>query len=366
MNSNFVVDLRLYGIMPLIGLVYLFVKPKIDKVWIPLLITFIFGIIISLHQNDFLSFRRSFQAIMMIWFCSFLIHQLNEVQFIKLAQNCYYFIAGFHILQIFYGNISNEFGILSNVELLQNKEVINFLGFQPNFVVEGLLNNANYTGITLAFVGIYLYLKKKTSLLCFMVVLLTLSLTAIMSIITFFSLLFISRKITKYYYNISFILIVILLSYPLLIYVFEKSELETLKYFLNYYSGYRYIEHLTFIELFKDNFFGVGFDKSHLFYKEYSYMGSSLLDNQVIEPMHEKTGPHNTLIKILVELGFLSYSSFCLFIILMQKKLKYCSISLLNLLPTLIFSFLWIDGHTYFFSYFVFAIILREIYLKEI
>ena len=74
-----------------------------------------------------------------------------------------------------------------------------------------------------------------------------------------------------------------------------------------------------------------------------NFLTEFFANNQLVEPMHKNIGPHNTIIKILVELGVFGYFLFFFFILYIQIFLSDKYSNFYNLLPVLLFSFLWID-----------------------
>lgn len=340
-------DLRLYGLMPLIGLATLLKRRRVEIEFWPFILLFATSLLISLYFGDWLSARRSFQTLCMAGFCSYLIHYFSRMELMQLAKNSLYLLIAYYAYDF-------SFGIKSHVIILQT--------WHTYFLVPGLLNNANYTGLLSAGLAIFFGLNKNNRLfiIALILVFLSQSKTAFFCISLTLPVFFISNtdssKLRMYAYGIfGFIAFS-----PLLLYLFEIVSTEPLKMVVNAWSGTRYTIQLSFIELFKSAPFGVGYDRSHELIGDFLGRGSSILVNGSFVPYFQVIGAHNTYLKILAELGILGYITYLSFIFLMLRKGLTRDGHLSVAFMAICASQLMLEGLSEFIFYFFTALIFRS------
>ena len=339
-------DFRLYGLMPLIGLVTFLRRRRVEVEFFPFIAIFFISTLIALYANDWLGARRSIQTLCMAGFCSYLIHSFSDKEFTQLAKNSLYLLVAYYIYDFM-------FGIKSHVVILQT--------WHTYFLVNGLLNNANYTGLLSAGLAVFFGLNKNHKLLlvaCVMVFI-SQSKTAFFCLLLSSPILLISNKqslVLKFYAYFLFGSIAIS---PLLLALFEFMMPEHLKIIINSWTGGRYTIQLSFLELFKDKPFGVGYDRSHEVVGPYLKQGSSIVTNGLYSSHFKDIGAHNTYIKILAELGLAGYILFhCFIFLVLQKALKsggYIAVAFMAICA----SQLWLEGLSEFIFYFFIALIFR-------
>ena len=301
-------DLRLYGFMPLIGLGTLLKRRGIEIEFWPFIVLFLFSTLVALCFEDWLSARRSFQTLCMAGFCSYLINYFSYDQLTRLAKNAIYLLVGYYIYDF-------SFGVTSHVLILQT--------WHTYFLVPGLLNNSNYTGLLSAGLTIFFGINKSYGLFFIGLILVFIS----QSKTAFFCLLlaipavfFFNKENIKLHFYAYGIFALIALS-PALLFLFEKVSPESLKMVVNTWSGSRYTIQLSYLELFQLAPFGVGYERSHEMIADHLLRGSSLLTNNNFTPFYdEKIGSHSTFIKVLCELGIFGYFCYLQFIYLILRK----------------------------------------------
>lgn len=131
--------------MPLIGLGTLLKRRSIEIEFWPFIVLFLASTIISIGLGDWLAARRSFQTLCMAGFCSYLINYFSHDQLLKLAKYAIYLLVGYYIYDFL-------FGVKSHVLILQT--------WHTYFLVPGLLNNANYTGLLSAGLTLFFGINK--------------------------------------------------------------------------------------------------------------------------------------------------------------------------------------------------------------
>ena len=155
-------------------------------------------------------------------------------------------------------------------------------------------------------------------------------------------------------------LIFFTLSYPILITIFENLASTELKLFFNNFSSDRYAIHLSFIELWRDNIFGVGYHMSQNHYFEYKLIGSEIAEKKLVRNNFASIGPHSTFIRVLVELGIQGYFLFSLFVLKLTHFAQSISSVSALLGASIFFSFLWLDGLNEFIFYFFIASLFHK------
>ena len=340
-------DLRLYGLMPIIGLGTLLKRRCIEIEFSLFILLFATSTVISLCHADWLAARRSFQTLCMAGFCSYLIHFFSYKQLVQLAKNALYLLIGYYIYDFL-------FGIKSHVVILQT--------WHTYFLVSGLLNNSNYTGLLSAGLAIFFGLNKnyRLFLVGIILVFISQSKTAFFCLFVALPLLFTadknSSKLRFYAYGV-FGLIVLS---PFILLVFEMISPESLKLAVNAWSGSRYSIQLSFLELFKSAPFGVGYDRSHELIGKFLGHGSTIVTNGLFVPYFQDIGAHNTYLKILTELGVCGYVTYLLFIFMVLRKSLarngYLSVAFMAICA----SQLWLEGLSEFIFYFFIALVLRN------
>lgn len=339
-------DFRLYGLMPFIGLITFLRRRRVEAEFFPFIAIFFISTLVALYANDWLGARRSIQTLCMAGFCSYLIHFFSDKEFTQLAKNSLYLLVAYHTYEFI-------FGVKIHVVILQT--------WHTYFLVNGLLNNANYTGLLSAGLAIFFRLNENHKLLwvaCVMVFI-SQSKTAFFCLLLSSPILFVPNKQSlalKFYAYLLFSSIAIS---PLLLFLSELVMPEYLKLIINSWSGSRYTIQLSFLELFKDRPFGVGYDRSHEAIGLYLKQGSSIVTNGLYASLFEGIGAHSTYIKILAELGLTGYILFLCFIFLvLQKALKssgYLAVAFMAICSSL----LWLEGLSEFIFYFFIALIFR-------
>ena len=339
-------DLHLYGLMPLIGLGTLLKRRSVEIAFWPFILLFSSSCIASLCLGDLLAARRSFQTLCMAGFCSYLIHFFSYEQFTQLAKNALYLLVGYYIYDF-------SFGVKSHVVIFQT--------WHTYFLVPGLLNNANYTGLLSAGLAIFFALNKNFRLffIAIILVFISQSKTAFFYLLLTSPLFFVddknSYKLRLYSYGVfGFIALS-----PLILFLFEMLSPEPLKLVVNAWSGSRYSIQLSFLELFKSAPFGVGYDRSHELIGDFLVVGSSIVMNGLFVPYFQDIGAHNTYIKILVELGLAGYVLLLWFIFLVLQKAQRRSGHLAVAFIAICASQLWLEGLSEFIFYFFIALIFR-------
>ncbi len=301
-------DLRLYGLMPLIGLGTIIKRRCIEIEFWPFIVLFLFSTLMALCFEDWLSARRSFQTLCMAGFCSYLINYFSHDQLTQLAKNAIYLLVGYYIYDF-------SFGVASHVLILQT--------WHTYFLVPGLLNNPNYTGLLSAGLTIFFGISKsyRFFFIGLILVFISQSKTAFFCLLLAIpALFFFNKENTKLHFYAYGIFTLIALS-PALLFLFEIVSPESLKMVVNTWSGSRYTIQLSFLELFKVAPFGVGYERSHEMVADYLMRGSSLLTSNNFTPFYvEKIGSHSTFIKVLCELGILGYICYLQFIYLILRK----------------------------------------------
>ena len=356
LTSGQSIDFRLYGIMPLIGLVNFFANPRIHPIFLYFILLFTLSIAVGAVHQDFLSMRRSFQTLMMSWFCGFLINALNDDEFLRLAKNAFFFSAIFHCLQTIFGKHSN-------LEILEIPYLYEKIGFEwVQFVVEGIRNNANYTGLIFAVLGIYFFRQKLFGLffLSMIFTVITLSKTAILvPIIYLFGHCFF-KNLRKQMLFYSWLVITFTLSYPALITIYELVASTELKLLANSLSGGRYATHLSYMEMWRDNIHGVGYHLSPDQYRAYSNVGSQIVENNLFSVGSINFDPHSTFIRVLVELGIAGYLLLLVFCIGLFRHAQTLAADSALFIATILFAFLWLDGLNEFVFYFGIASLFHK------
>ena len=339
-------DFHLYGLMPLIGFGTLVRRRSLEIEFWPFILLFTISSIASLYFGDWLAARRSFQTLCMAGFCSYLIHFFSSSQLVRLAKNSLYLLIGYYIYDF-------SFGVKSHVVILQI--------WHSYFLVPGLLNNANYTGLLSSGLAIFFGLNKNYRLfwISITLVFISQSKTAFFCLFLTSPLLFVvdknSPNLKLYAYGVfGFIALS-----PLILLFVEILSSENLKLAINAWSGSRYSIQLSFLELFKSAPFGVGYDRSHELIGEYLKQGSSIVTSGLFVPYFEDIGAHNTYLKILTELGFIGYAIYLLFIFMVLKRGLSSNGFLSVAFMAVCASQLWLEGLSEFIFYFYIALILR-------
>lgn len=339
-------DLRLYGLMPLIGLATLLKRRRVEIEFWPFILLFAASLSTSLYFGDWLSARRSFQTLCMAGFCSYLIHYFSYEQLMQLAKNALYLLVAYYAYDFC-------FGIKSHVIILQI--------WHTYFLVPGLLNNANYTGLLSAGLAIFFGINKNYRLffIAIISVFLSQSKTAFFCISLTLPLLFITNKDSSKLRFYSYGIFAFIALSPLILYLCEFLSPESIKLTLNAWSGTRYTIQLSFIELFKSAPFGVGYDRSHELIGNFIGRGSSILVNGSFVPYFQDIGAHNTYLKILTELGILGYVTYLTFIFLVLRKGLTRDGHLSVAFMAICASQLMLEGLSEFIFYFFAALIFR-------
>lgn len=340
-------DLRFYGLMPLIGLGTLIRHRKIPRSFYLFIGLFLGSAIFALSQNDFLSFRRSIQTMLMAWFCLYLILHFTEEEFLQLAKNSLLLMAIYYPFDFLFGRQYHVF-------IMQKWHVYNLVG--------GALDNPNYTGFALAGLAILFAIKnlyKHMGASLFLIVL-TQSKTALLCILLSLPFILLSRKNKKLIHRYCYFLFSIIVLNPILLLCFEYFASQKAKLFINLISGTRYTIQMSFLKMFTHHQWGVGYDRAHELFKNFKSLGSSIVVNKSFVSYFDDIGTHNTFLKILVELGWAGYFAFVIFIyIIMRKGLRYDPLITLGFL-SLSCGLLLLEGLNEFIFYFFIALILRQ------
>ena len=342
-------DLRLYGLMPLIGLGTLLKRRSIEIEFWPFIVLFLTSTLVSLCFEDWLAARRSFQTLCMAGFCSYLINYFTFSQLTRLAKNAIYLLVGYYIYDF-------SFGVKSHVLILQF--------WHTYFLVPGLLNNANYTGLLSAGLTIFFGINKSYRFfyIGLILVFISQSKTAFFCLLLAIPALFIfNKKNTKLHFYAYGIFALIALS-PALLFLFEIFSPESLKMVVNTWSGSRYTIQLSFLELFKSAPFGIGYERSHELIADYLQRGSSLVTNNRFTPFYvENIGSHSTFIKVLCELGIIGYFFYIQFIYLILRKGLQVNPHVAVGFISICAAQMLLEGLNDFIFYFYIALILRSL-----
>lgn len=345
------IDLKLYGLMPIIGLITLIRRRKFEVEFTIFNLLFLCSILRSLHDGDFLSLRRSFQTLLMTGFCSYLINYFTNKELNQLAKNSVWMIIIYYLFEYAIGARTN---------------VILFHLWPVDYFTSGILNNSNYTGLLSSGLALFFFLTGSNFyfFVALLLVALSASKTALFTLLLACPIFF--RISTSKYISIYTIFVLgVIFLFPLLIIIFESVSNEEIKFFVNSISGGRYIIQLSFLELVKANLFGVGYDKSHELISDYIYIGSTLVTNQLISPHYSNIGPHSTYIKILAELGIFGYIGYFVFLTILLKCALHFDTRLAICFVAICGAQLWLEGLSEFIFYFFIAIILRYKYFQK-
>lgn len=340
-------DFRLYGLMPIIGLGTFLRRRSIETEFFSFIAVFFASALVALYCNDWLAARRSIQTLCMAGFCSYLVHFFSDKEFMQLAKNSLYLLAAYYIYDF-------VFGVKSHVVILQT--------WHTEFLVGGLLNNANHTGLLSAGLAIFFGLKNNYKLLFFacILVFISQSKTGFFCLLLSLPIFINSTKNSLALKLYAYLLFGFIAVYPVLLILCEYAMPEHLKLIINNWSGGRYSIQLSFLELFKDRPFGVGYDRSHEEIGLYLKQGSSIVVKGLYFSPYDKIGAHNTYIKILSELGVAGYIVFLYFIFSVlqcaQKSGGYLAVAFMAICA----SQLWLEGLSDFIYYFFIAMILRN------
>lgn len=295
-------NLYLYTLIYFQGLYYYFKRPKISKVMLPFFILFICSALFSLINKDFLGFRRSIQVILMLGFSHFLVFNFNSNEREQLLKNCIIIFSLFFVVEF----------IIGYRPLTRS---LSLFGFELK-QFQGAMGNPNHTGIAIASLANLFLINKNYKFWAWssVLILMTLSRSAAITFFLGFLIPFIDRIPKKLFVIFSKSFVIGLISIPLLLFFLEHSLSNSAKLIIDNLSSYRYTLQLSFLEMFKDNIWGVGHDYSHNLFNAYKMKGSTLLTEGIVTLPWSDNGSHSTWVKILVELGVWGYLIFSYFI----------------------------------------------------
>lgn len=339
-------DFHLYGLMPVIGLITFTIHKKIEKEFIPFIILFSSSMIFAIYNSDWLSARRSLQTLCMIGFCSYLIIYFSDSEFKKLAKNIFYCIAFYYCYDFLYGEKIH----INNLRLIDTY-----------FFPSGILNNMNYTGFLSAGLALFFAINKENQffILACCLVFISQSKTAFFLVLLSSPIFFISSCRDSKLKIYSYFIYVIILCYPLILFLIEALSSDQVKLIINLWSGSRYSIHLSYLELFYSFPFGVGYDRSHELIGVYLNQGSSIIQKGLFKPYFSDIGAHNSYLKILTEQGILGYFLYFIFIFLVLHKSLRTNRYLSVVYMAVCAAQLWLEGLNEFIVYFWTAVIFR-------
>lgn len=295
--------LKLILIMPIVGLLNFITMRQIHKLFWPLLGLIFVGLFHSLYFPDSVVFIRLCQLFGMVCFAQYLTEKFTSDDFERLEQSLLILSALFLVGEIFIS------GFIPDKEILPGVRVYRLLG---------IVGESNYSGLICALITISLWLRRRSwwVLLGVATVLITSSRISFLILLcggawSLFSFLNANhqRKTLK-------TLAVIILLYPLLLWGVEKVlPLEAQKIVNHLYSG-RFTIHSSYMAMFFDNPFGVGYFRGPELFADYSQVGSKLMLSGYLYPIDHIPvyQQHGLFIQVLSEFGIIGYALFVVFV----------------------------------------------------
>ncbi|MBK26571.1 MAG: hypothetical protein CME70_21405 [Halobacteriovorax sp.] len=345
---------RLYLLMPIFGLIYLFKKRDLPKIFVIYSLVGLIPFIFSASRLDFYGMKRAVLTGLLILFLGFLLEFFTKENLSKLAKGSFSLIWIFSIFEFLTGQYSHK-EILSGIS--------NYM--YPHF--QGITGYSNHSGVLAASL-FSLFLADKSyrwALGTIPLVLVSASRAGFLVMLVALILYFIWNWKELYSIVVSRFIILCCLFSPLLAVGLEQVLSDDVKIKLSRLSHHRYAIQLTYVELAKDKPLGVGVDQSQTQFLNYKDKGSSIVENgkyEIKTGKNANTGAHNMFIKILCENGIIPYLIFMFFIFYIGKVGK--TVYLIPFSATLT-GYLTLNGLLEFPFYLIMAFMLKEVYERE-
>jgi hypothetical protein len=275
------------------GLFHFLKELSYPRIFIYLAIPFFLNSIIFGFKGDIGSAIRCILPLFVFIVPSFLQSNLNKDGYIKLAKGVVYFFVCIYLLEFFLVNQTMK-QVLPGV-------------FIPKF--EGASGYSNFSGFYMGIIGLVFLHSKKYKWFFFSILLqlLTFSRSSfLMTALAIFGCI-IYFKENKFSKKLSHVFLILILISPFLLYLVEWTLNDHLKMKLVFLTSGRYPIQHSFLEMFLDNPFGVGYLQSHKLFHLYRETGTSIIENGLYQIPFRDIDAHSTFVQFLVEFGFVGY-----------------------------------------------------------
>lgn len=301
--------LKLIFVMPLIGLLQLVGTRRIAPQFWWFVAMLAWGMVLAGWTGHTDSFIRLIQVFLMIGFGEYLLEHFQLEDFLRFEKAllvcALIYLIGEYMWQGF----------------IPGKEFIPGWHIQR---LEGIVGESNYSGLLCAVVTISLWLHRPSywSIVGFVAVAMTGSRVGVVVFVIGHLWPVIKRIPTRAAQCIYRGMLVLIILYPLLLTGLERAlELPQQQQVNRVYNG-RFIIHMSYLEMFKSNWWGVGFFRGTEQFKNYATVGSKLIESGFVYPIDHEPNfqQHGIMIQILTEFGAPGYILWAIFLWKLFRK----------------------------------------------
>jgi hypothetical protein len=335
--------------MPLVGGIYYLIERKINKFYLPFYFLVIYGAFLSLIYKDLSSGIRCLQLFLLLGFSNYLLAFFKQEDFERLARIVIVTSAFYIIFEAYF------VGFIAFKDMGLNLNII-----LPRYL--GIIGESNFTSVMLVGLSFFALVKKQKAYALLGIVSLfpLCSRVAIVMVLMGFFFILLQKYMRNHFNKFLTIIFLCLFLSPLIFSGLELILTDDLKLLLNKILSGRYVINLSYIEMLKDYPLGVGYFRSPTLFKYYSEVGSTLLTDGLIHYGFFKYQPHNLLLQVLSEFGFIGYALFFWF---NWRLLNLITLAKSNLgIPFIIIliGFTTLNGLSEFILYFTYAWIIKS------
>lgn len=329
----------------LIGLYAIFIRPKINKVFIYILILLLINVCVVIYYHHFFSIVKLFQIFFLLLFTSYISRILTEYDYLIISK-----------IILFLSFVVTLIEIICLGPVLGYR---NFFGIHLARYV-GPIGEFNFNALMLSGISlIFLFFKKYIYFfLSIGLILLNASRGAFLPILLFifFNIIYFLIRNKRFVSYILYIFFFIMLSYPFIIYFFHHfiSNIE-LEKDIAIFSSMRYVYHVHYVDIGMNHILGVGyFNGLHYLKSNINAMGGLFIFNylSVLEQ-------HNMFIQIFSEFGVIGYIVFGFTFFKLLNIGISKSIYLGMLWVSFLYGFLFLNGLSEFILYLIMSFILN-------
>lgn len=304
---------KLIFIMPAVGLLHLASSLRLSPMLWPLVSLIFIGVANTLFQQDLPGLVRLGQVFSMLCFAQYLMDHFSSADFERLERSLLVAAALYLVGEAAF------VGFIPDKEILPGVRVPRLLG---------IVGESNYSGMLCAVVTVSIWLRKKSwwCLLGTVTVLLTSSRISMLVLLMGACWPGLGKLPGRWQVRLLWSALLLWLCYPLVLWALEKClPLETQRVVHHLYSG-RFGIHLSYLAMFRDHPFGVGYFRGPQLFTDYAALGSQLMQSGYQYPIDHPPvyQQHGLLIHVLSEFGILGYAMMAYFFVkaMSQSLLK--------------------------------------------
>lgn len=295
--------IKLVVLTPLIGALNLVISRRIDRRFWPLVSLIFIGLSLALTQQSFNSALRLAQLLGLVGFAQYLAEHFADEDYAQLEKSLLTLAAGWLFAECLW------FGWIPDKEILPGIRVSR---------LEGIVGESNYSGLLCAIVTASIWVRRRSwwCALGLVTVLLTSSRVALIVLVLAATIGLFVKLPQRLGRRLLQVFLLLLLSYPFILFGTEHlTTIEQQRWINQIYSA-RFSIHLSYLAMFFEHPFGVGYFHGPELFAQYAGLGSKLMLSGHTYPIDHAPvyQQHGLFIQVLSEFGVLGYIVFSYFL----------------------------------------------------